>query len=169
MLLARPNPINLFIVRGEQQRVDDYLLVRTIQLKPETPRVEDYLEAIYRQVQERGYTSTIDLADKLQVKPPTVSIMLRKLDRDGYLMYEPYRGMKLTEKGEKVAISVISRHRVISEFLSIIGVAEREAQHDAEGIEHHVLPTTVHKIERLVEFLRKNEKSLNAIRDYTRT
>ena len=64
---------------------------------------------------------------------------------------------------------MIARHRVISEFLSIIGVAEKEAQHDAGGIGHHVLPTTVHKIEKLVEFLRKNEKSLNAIRDYTRT
>ena len=144
-------------------------MARTILLKPETPRVEDYLEAIYRLVEDKGYTSTADLADKLEVKPPTVSIMLRKLDRDGYLVHEPYRGMKLTEKGEKVAISVISRHRIISEFLSMIGVAEKEAQHDAEGIEHHVLPTTVHKIERLVEFLRKNEKSLSAIRDYTRT
>ena len=95
--------------------------------------------------------------------------MLRKLDRDGYLVHEPYRGIKLTGRGEKVAMSVISRHRIISEFLSMIGVAEHEAQHDAEGIEHHVLPTTIHKIERLVEFLRKNEKSLNAIRDYTRT
>ncbi len=144
-------------------------MARTIQLKPETPRVEDYLEAIYHLVEDKGFTSTVDVADRLRVKPPTVSIMLRKLDRDGYLVHEPYRGMKLTERGEKVAISVISRHRIISEFLSMIGVAEKEAQHDAEGIEHHVLPTTVHKIERLVEFLRKNEKSLNAIRDYTRT
>lgn len=131
--------------------------------------MEDYLEAIYHLIRDKGYTSTVDLADKLQVRPPAVSIMLRKLDRDGYLVHERYRGMRLTLKGEKVAESVISRHSIIAEFLSMIGVEEKEAQLDTEGIEHHVQPITIHKMERLVEFLRKNQKCLNAIRDYAAT
>ncbi len=92
--------------------------------------------------------------------------MLRKLDRDGYLVHEPYRGMRLTQRGEKVAESVVSRHRIISEFLSMIGIEEEVAQRDAEGIEHHVQPITVHRIERLVEFLRKDKKRLSAIKNH---
>jgi Mn-dependent DtxR family transcriptional regulator len=135
-------------------------------LKKETSRSEDYLEAIYRLSHDKGYASTVDLSDVLQVKPPTVSTMLGSLARRGYLVHEPYRGMKLTEKGEKVAKSVISRHGIVSEFLSMIGVEETTARQDTEGIEHYIQPVTVHKIEKLVEFLRKNPRQMKAIRDY---
>ena len=140
-----------------------------VQFGRDISRLEDYLETIYHLVQDKGCASTVEIAEGLQVSPSSVSSMLKNLANGGYLAYEPYRGMKLTERGEKVAVSVISRHRVISEFLSMIGVAEEEAQHDAGGIGHHVLPTTVHRIEKLVEFLRKDGRSLSAIRDYTRT
>ncbi len=137
-----------------------------IHLKKETSRLEDYLEAIYRLSHDKGYASTVDLSDMLNVKPPTVSGMVGNLANKGYLVHEPYRGMKLTERGEKVARSVISRHGIISEFLSMIGVEETTAHQDTEGIEHYIQPITVHKIARLVEFLRKNPKHLKAIRDY---
>src|SRR5881398_2582807 len=101
-------------------------------LKKETSRLEDYLEAIYRLSHDKGYASTVDLSDMLQVKPPTVSTMVGNLAKKGYLVHEPYRGMKLTEKGEKVARSVISRHGIISEFLSLIGVEEVTAHQDTE-------------------------------------
>src|SRR5947199_67213 len=107
-------------------------------LKKETSRLEDYLEAIYRLSHDKGYASTVDLSDMLQVKPPTVSTMVGNLAKKGYLVHEPYRGMKLTEKGEKVARSVISRHGIISEFLSLIGVEEVTAHQDTEGIEHEI-------------------------------
>ncbi len=138
-------------------------MARSIQLKRETPRVEDYLEAIYHQIHDKGYATTVDLSDQLRVKPPTVSIMLRKLARDGYLVHEPYRGMRLTEKGERIARSVISRHSVVYEFLSMIGVEAAKAYQDAEGIEHHVQPVTVHRIEGLVEFFRKNPQVLERL------
>lgn len=128
--------------------------------------MEDYLEAIYHQIHDKGYSGTRDLSERLQVRPASVSIMLRRLDRDGYLVHESYRGTRLTERGIKVAESVISRHRIISEFLSMIGVEDKEAQRDAEGIEHHVQPITIHRIERLVEFLRKNRKCLDALENH---
>jgi len=131
-----------------------------------TPRLEDYLEAIYSLFEEKGYASTVDISDRLQVKPPTVTSMVQKLAKKGYLTHEPYRGMKLTESGEKLARSVISRHQVISEFLSMIGVGRRVAYQDTEGIEHHIQPITFRKIERLVEFLRKNPDQLSEIREY---
>ena len=141
-------------------------MARAIRPKRETPRSEDYLEAIYHLIHNKGYANTIDISDRLKVKPPTVSITVQKLATKGYLIHEPYRGMRLTEKGEKMALSVISRHSIISEFLSMIGVEERAAFEDTEGIEHHLHPVTIHKIERLVEFLRKNPTYLNLIREY---
>jgi len=92
--------------------------------------------------------------------------MVKKLAAGGYLIHEPYRGMRLTEKGETLARSVVSRHEVISEFLSMIGVSPKVAYEDTEGIEHHIQPVTFRKIERLVEYLRKNPEDLRAIRRY---
>jgi Mn-dependent DtxR family transcriptional regulator len=131
-----------------------------------TSRLEDYLEAIYHLVHDKGYASTMDIADSLHVKPPTVSSMLQKLNTRGYLVHEPYRGMKLTAKGEKIAKSVIARHEIILEFLAMLGVEEKVAYEDTEGIEHHIQPVTIYTIERLVDFLRKNPEHLRAIRDH---
>lgn len=141
-------------------------MARAAPLKNETPRLEDYLEAIYSLFEEKGYASTVDISDRLLVRPPTVTSMVQKLAKKGYLTHEPYRGMRLTESGEKLAKSVISRHQVISEFLSMIGVGRRVAYQDTEGIEHHIQPVTFRKIERLVEFLRKNPDYLSEVREY---
>src|SRR5437867_391503 len=141
-------------------------MARSILLKRETQRSEDYLEAIFHLVHNKGFASTVDISETLNVKPPTVTDMIKKLAAGGYLVHEPYRGIKLTDKGEKIAKSVISRHRIIMEFLSMLGVDEAVAYHDAEGIEHHTQPVTSSKIERLVDFLRKNPTYLKAIRNY---
>lgn len=132
----------------------------------ETPRLEDYLEAILSLFEEKGYVSAVEISGRLEVKPPTVTSMVQKLAKKGYLVHEPYRGMKLTRSGERLARSVISRHQVISEFLSMLGVGSRVAYQDTEGIEHHIQPATFRRIERLVEYLRKNPDQLKAIREY---
>jgi Mn-dependent DtxR family transcriptional regulator len=139
---------------------------RAIPLKKETPRLEDYLEAIYHLIDEKGYASSVDISDRLEVKPPTVTSMVKKLAERGYLIHEPYRGMRLTNKGGAIARSVISRHEVISEFLSMIGVEADVAFQDTEGIEHHIQPVTFHRIERLVDFLGRNPAVLKTIREY---
>ena len=132
-----------------------------------TSRLEDYLEAIYHLVHDKGYASTMDIADSLHVKPPTVSSMLQKLRYERLPRARAtYRGMKLTAKGEKIAKSVIARHEIILEFLAMLGVEENVAYEDTEGIEHHIQPVTIYTIERLVDFLRKNPEHLRAIRDH---
>jgi len=139
---------------------------RRAQQVHETPRAEDYLEVVYHLIHDKGYANTVDISDRLDVKPPTVSAMIGKLAAKGYLEHEPYRGMRLTGMGEKIARSVIRRHQTISEFLSLIGVEGDVAYEDTEGIEHHVQPITIYKIERLVEFLRNNPKLLGTLRQY---
>ncbi len=131
----------------------------------ETPRLEDYLEAIYQLVQEKGYASIIELSDRLEVKPPTVSAMVSRLAKGGYLEHEPYRGMRLTKKGESVALSVVARHSTIFEFLSLIGVDRETAYQDAEGIEHHVQPKTLRSISALVKHMKENPDVLKKLNE----
>lgn len=132
----------------------------------ETPRSEDYLEEVYHQISDRGYATTSEISVALHVEPPTVSHMIRKLADRGYLEYTPYKRMKLTPSGERVARSVIKRHRVISEFLTMIGVDDQTGFTDTEGIEHHVHPTTLRRLERLAEYLRQHPTTLKAIQSF---
>lgn len=139
---------------------------RTLQPKRDISRLEDYLEAIYNLNSEKGYVSAADISERLGVKPPTVSSMLVNLARKGYLEHEKYRGMRLTPAGEKVARSVVKRHQVISELISMLGVDDQTAYEDTEGIEHHVHPATLRRFERLAEYLRENPQTLKAIRRF---
>ena len=129
-------------------------------------RLEDYLEAIYHLNEEKGYISTADLSDKLGVAPPTVSDMVAKLASKGYLKHEKYRGTTLTPEGDRLARSVIKRHSVIEEFLAMLGVDEPVAYEDTEGIEHHVHPATLRRIERAAGYLKENPRALKALREY---
>jgi Mn-dependent DtxR family transcriptional regulator len=129
-------------------------------------RREDYLEAIYNLNEEKGYVSAADISDRLGVKPPTVSNMVVNLAKNGFLEHERYRGMRLTASGEKIARSVIKRHQVISEFISMLGVDKQTAFVDTEGIEHHVHPSTLRRLERLADYLRENPQTLRAIQKF---
>jgi Mn-dependent DtxR family transcriptional regulator len=116
-----------------------------------TFRMEDYLEIIYELVQQKGYATLADVAEYLNVRPPSVTTMMRRLDHSGLLNYEKYRGIRLTEKGMDIAKIIHDRHSVLSEFLKMIGVSEKIANEDAESMEHHLHPQTMH---RLIELMR---------------
>lgn len=137
----------------------------TARPKRDISRLEDYLEAIYNLNKEKGFISTLDLAQKLGVKPPTVSSMVAKLAEQGFVVHERYRGMTLTEQGVRAARSVIRRHAAIYEFLEMLGIEKDVAYEDAEGIEHHLHPVTISKIEGLVEFLKQNGKYLQTMKE----
>ena len=139
---------------------------RLVQPKRDISRLEDYLEAIYNLNEEKGFVSAADISERLGVKPPTVSSMVVNLAKKGYLEHERYRGMRLTLSGEKIARSVIKRHRVISELISMLGVDDQTAYVDTEGIEHHVHPSTLRRFERLAEYLRENPQTLKAVREF---
>ena len=145
---------------------DELARATQIEQQEEMSRLEDYLEVIYHLIHDKGYANTVEIAEKLGVKPPTVSSMLQRLAAREYLVHERYRGIRLTERGEKIAKSVIARHSIISELLKMLGVENKVAYQDTEGIEHHLQPVTISKIEGLVDFLRENPKLLRAIRNH---
>jgi Mn-dependent DtxR family transcriptional regulator len=74
----------------------------------------------------------------------------------GLIVYERYRGLTLTPKGEEIARFSQQKHRTIIKFLQILGVAEKIAKSDAEGIEHHVHKNTIRQIQRFVEYVNKH-------------
>ena len=119
-------------------------------------RVEDYLEAIYDLIQTKGYARAVDIAEQLGVTTPSVTGMIQKLDSMGLVVYVRYRGLTLTEKGGKIAKFTQQKHASIVKFLRILGIEEKTAQLDAEGIEHHVHKVTLNRIEQFVDFVNKN-------------
>ena len=119
-------------------------------------RVEDYLEAVYDLIQTKGYARATDIAERLDVKTPSVTNMLQRLDGMGLIVYVRYRGLRLTDKGEEMARFIQQKHTTIIRFLRILGVGEKNAKLDAEGIEHHVHKDTVNRMERFVDFVGKH-------------
>ncbi|AIQ69999.1 MULTISPECIES: transcriptional regulator MntR [Paenibacillus] len=130
-----------------------------------TPSMEDYLERIYKLIDEKGYARVSDIAEGLEVHPSSVTKMIQKLDKDEYLIYEKYRGLVLTSKGKKVGKRLVDRHQLLEEFLGLIGVQQEHIYKDVEGIEHHLSWDSITRIETLVEYFRRDEARLQTLYD----
>ena len=104
---------------------------------------EDYAEAIADLVAERGEARVVDLAGRLAVTHVTVNRTIARLQKAGIVTSQPYRAIFLTEQGRAVAEASKSRHETVVWFLRSLGIPQRVAEMDAEGIEHHVSPETL--------------------------
>lgn len=121
---------------------------------------EDYLERIHELIEEKGYARVVDIASSLDVKLTSVTSMVQKLDQLGFVNYQKYRGLVLTEKGKAVATSIQKRHETLSRFFSLFGLDERTQKQDIEGIEHHLSPATVDILSDLAAFFERNPETL---------
>lgn len=130
-----------------------------------TPSMEDYLERIYRLIDEKGYARVADIAEGLEVHPSSATKMIQKLDKDEYLVYEKYRGLILTTKGKKIGKRLVQRHQLLEQFLETIGVKEEHIYQDVEGIEHHLSSDSIACIESVVEFFREDPVRLQQLRN----
>ena len=117
--------------------------------------VEDYLERILELIQSKGYARVVDIAASLKISQASVTNMVQRLDADGLLKYEKYRGLVLTAAGETLARSIARRHQLLTDFLNLLGLDERVINHDVEGMEHHISPSTLRAIEALTLQLRR--------------
>ncbi|PTM58505.1 transcriptional regulator MntR [Desmospora activa] len=131
-----------------------------------TPSMEDYLENIYKLIEQKGYARVSDIAEALEVHPSSVTKMVQKLDERQYLVYEKYRGLVLTAKGKKIGKRLVDRHALLEEFLRIIGVEEDQIYTDVEGIEHHLSWASITSIETLVEYFRHNPERIEELRAF---
>ncbi|WP_313291259.1 transcriptional regulator MntR, partial [Exiguobacterium sp.] len=117
-----------------------------------TPSMEDYLEQIYKLIEDKGYARVSDIAESLGVHPSSVTKMVQKLDRETYLVYEKYRGLMLTPKGRKIGKRLVERHALLEDFLRLVGVDEELIYKDVEGIEHHISIEALDKINGMIQF-----------------
>ena len=98
---------------------------------------ENYIKSIYSLSRQNGEVSVSELAKKLGVKLPTINSMIKKLSTKKIVAYAPYRGIRLTEKGRKQALSIIRKHRLAELFLvEVMGLGWEEVHDIAEQLEH---------------------------------
>ncbi|MCC5822857.1 MAG: manganese-binding transcriptional regulator MntR [Phycisphaerales bacterium] len=114
---------------------------------------EDYVEAIAQLAAVHGQARVKHLAEHMGVSHVTVTRIVTRLQRDGLVTTEPYRPIELTPKGKRMAAASEKRHRIVLDFLIAAGVSPKQAEIDAEGIEHHVSPATLKAFARLTERL----------------
>lgn len=117
----------------------------------ESEMAEDYVELIAELIESRGEARPVEIAERLGVKPPTVTKNISRLRAAGLVRREPYRAIFLTDTGQELAEACRRRHRIVVAFLLSLGIDEQNAERDAEGIEHHVSETTLAAFERMLE------------------
>lgn len=120
-----------------------------------TASEEDYIEMIYRLCEDSYYTRVNDLASSLNVKPPSVSYMLKRLVEKEYIRHVDYGTIELTEKGNTIGKLLYERHYTIEQFLKILGIEDNILE-EVEKIEHTLKPETVYAIKHLVYFFNAN-------------
>ncbi len=115
--------------------------------QPLTRSVEDYLKTIYHLSSQGGFASTRDIATLLEVAPPSVSGMVKRLSETGLIEHVPYRGVQLTPQGRRAALRMIRRHRILEVYLTQQLGYDWDGVHDeAERLEHAVSDTLIERM-----------------------
>jgi len=157
--------LNFYSVNNQVLFVDPITIVNMFagmrnKKAPQSPAgasaaVEDYLERILELINSKGYARVIDIATGLKISQASVTNMVQRLDAEGLLKYEKYRGLILTAAGKKLARRIAQRHKLLTEFLRLLGLDDRVIHQDVEGMEHHVSPSTLRAIAALTRQLQR--------------
>lgn len=117
---------------------------------------EEYLKTIYQLIQSKGQARVSDIAKKLSIRPASVTEMIQKLYKKGFVSYERYNPITLTQDGEVLAKTVVKRHEVLKEFLQrFLGIDKKIASEDACKMEHVVHAETMTQLINFMNFIRK--------------
>jgi len=117
-----------------------------------SPAVEDYLKAIYK-LQHDGSVSTTDLARSLDISSASVTNMVKRLAQMGLVAYRSYKGVTLTEPGEKIALEIIRHHRLLETYLKeVLGFSWDKMHAEAEHLEHHISEEFEARIEEMLGY-----------------
>lgn len=132
-----------------------YTFTQYIKNNKLTPAAEDYLEMIYRLSKDIGYTKVKDLALAINVKPPSVTKMLKKLNILNLVIYKKYDSIHLTEQGIQLGKLLYTRHNTISEFLKLLNINE-DLLEQVEKIEHTINLDVLNGFNNLLDFFNSN-------------
>jgi len=109
---------------------------------------EDYLELIEGLIEFKGEARIVDIAEKLNIAQATANKTVIRLNKQGYIKKEPYRSIFLTPKGKLIANNAKKKHNIVFNFLKKLGLDDKTASADSEGIEHHVSDKTLLRMEK---------------------
>jgi Mn-dependent DtxR family transcriptional regulator len=126
---------------------------------------QDYLEQIHRLIGSKGYARVADIAAALEIAPASVTAMIQRLDAEGFVVYEKYRGVVLTKEGRAIAEEVVKRHEVLASLLRSFGLDEATIYKHVEGMEHHISKATLRVLTAIVEELESNPKLLAKLKE----
>ena len=126
--------------------------------------MDDYLEQILHLIEEKGYARAVDISANLGISQASVTNMLQKLDAEGLVKHEKYRGTTLTEEGLRIARAIIDRHETLTRFLELFEIDEDTIYRDVEGMEHHISHPTLEAIRSLANHLQANPETLAEIK-----
>lgn len=112
-----------------------------------TRSVEDYLKSIFHLTSQGGFATTSDIAAMLEIAPPSVSGMIKRLSETGLIEHVPYRGVQLTPQGRRAALQMIRRHRILEVYLTQqLGYDWGDVHEEAERLEHAVSEKLIEKM-----------------------
>ena len=129
-----------------------------------SPAIEDYLEQIHNLIGSKGYARVVDIAQNLGISQASVTNMIQRLDAEGYVIYERYRGVVMTEAGKKIGQEIAQRHEVLTRLLSGFGLDPKTVHEDVEGMEHHMSRQTLDVLTLLMEELEGNPELLKKLK-----
>ncbi|MEJ6950532.1 transcriptional regulator MntR [Natronospora cellulosivora (SeqCode)] len=129
-----------------------------------TESMEDYLEMIYRINKDKGYIKAVDLAEALNLQAPSITKMIQKLDEAGFVSYEKYRNISLTERGEKYGEFLVWRDKTLKDFLELLS-DQKNADEQVEGIEHYITPKTMDLISSIITYFKNNPDQMKDLYD----
>ena len=123
-----------------------------------TELAEDYVEAIAELIEAHGQCRVRDLAEHFGVTHVTVNRAVSRFQRDGLVSTQRYGPVELTPEGAELAEASRRRHIIVYEFLLALGVSEKTAAIDSEGIEHHASPETLQRMKTFTNKSRSRKK-----------
>jgi DtxR family Mn-dependent transcriptional regulator len=114
---------------------------------------EDYLGIIYKNQDPQGEIKPNIIAEKLSISNAAVTDMLKKMSNDGYILYQRYKGIKLTKAGENYARNIVRRHRIWEVFLNqIVGMPWGKVHEEANRLEHSSSDELIDRLEEMLDF-----------------
>jgi Mn-dependent DtxR family transcriptional regulator len=127
--------------------------------------MDDYLEQILHLIEAKGYARAVDVSKNLGISQASVTNMLQRLNAEGLVNHEKYRGTTLTEEGQRIARAIVERHKTLTRFLRLFGIDEETIYKDVEGMEHHVSRPTLRVISAVADALEADPELLERVRE----
>lgn len=130
-----------------------------------TPSEEDYIEMIYRLFLQEDHVKVSDISKHLNITPPSVTKMVKKLSEKELILYKKYDYVVLSDMGKIIGQQLLNRHDIVNKFLNLLGVKDK-IHEETEKIEHTISIETLIKIEEHIEFFNSNKDILEKLKKY---